>query len=181
MARIGRHDNEFISALPWLLMTKVTLGQPDAALLVSSAPRRARAQRDCASRAGIDQMCIIERRASVADLAEVVISARSSKRGPMGPPERNPEAPPAASGQDLPSLRCCEQSSPVRNRRGKPARPGPAARTAGSEYPARLRSRVISHHCSGRTIITCRRCIGAIFGQSQIGYGCSLRWIIPTG
>src|SRR6185312_1301614 len=41
-----------------------------------------------------------------ADLAEVVVAARSWKCGSMDPLERNPETPPAASGQDCPSIRC---------------------------------------------------------------------------
>src|SRR5450631_671665 len=50
------------------------------------------------------------------DLAKVVVSERSPKRGPLVPPQRNPETPPTASSQDLSSLHRRERSSLVKNR-----------------------------------------------------------------
>ena len=51
------------------------------------------------------------RPSSRADMAEMVVSARSSKRRPMDAPQRNPETPSSASSQDRPRIRRREQIS----------------------------------------------------------------------
>src|SRR5271166_2321422 len=56
------------------------------------------------------------RPSSGADMAEVVVSARSPKRRPMGAPKRNPEPPSSASSQDRQRIRHRERISLVKNR-----------------------------------------------------------------
>lgn len=51
-----------------------------------------------------------------ADMAKMAVSARSPKRGPLDPPQRNPEALSSATSQDRSSLRRRKRTSPVRNR-----------------------------------------------------------------
>ena len=56
------------------------------------------------------------RQSSRADLAQVVVAARSSKRGPMGPLQRAPQTAPAALSQDCSRLRRRGRTSLVKNR-----------------------------------------------------------------
>jgi RNA-directed DNA polymerase len=52
----------------------------------------------------------VVRSSSRADMAKMVVSARSPKRGPVDPPQRNPETLSTATSQDLPSLRAASET-----------------------------------------------------------------------
>src|SRR5215475_14590157 len=82
-----------------------------------------------------------------ADLAEVAIPARSARRGPMDTHARNPATPPAASGQGRPSIRCCEQSSPVRNRMHESCSYGTVRGGAGNDPTYSARSGLVPAAC----------------------------------
>src|SRR5262249_11307103 len=56
------------------------------------------------------------RQASGAHLAQVAVAASSSRRGPMGPPQRTSGPAPAAASQDPARLRRRARTSLVRNR-----------------------------------------------------------------
>src|SRR3954453_8237870 len=67
-------------------------------------------------RRGQQSAFALVRQSSRADLAQVVVAARSSKRGPMGPLQRAPQTTPAALSQDCSRLRRHGRTSLVKNR-----------------------------------------------------------------
>ena len=82
------------------------------------------------------------RQASGAHLAQVAVAASSSRRGPMGPPQRTSGPAPAAASQDPARLRRRERTSLVRNRMREIRTSGTVRGGAGNDptYSARRHS-----------------------------------------
>src|SRR5271167_4913887 len=74
------------------------------------------------------------RQSGRADLAKVVVSARSTGLAPMGQLQRTPETPPAASRPDHPRLRRRERTSLVKNRM-REIRTSGSVRDGGGDVP----------------------------------------------
>src|SRR5271167_680118 len=83
------------------------------------------------------------RQSGRADLAKVVVSARSTGLAPMGQLQRTPETPPAASRPDHPRLRRRERTSLVKNRM-REIRTSGSVRDGGGDVPIYSADRMVA-------------------------------------